>query len=208
MQKAEALKFIKELKNVDLHTLAKKHGVTFIGESGKINKGWAGQVIERHLGLDLNSSRAPNLGSWELKQIPLHYKQGKLLIKETMAITMIDPINIKSTSFEDSHLLTKLRRAIIVARTVGEDAHAPSVVHKVVALELEGELYEQVKEDYLLAQRVIIEGKIPLSGRMGLWIQPRTKGAKDSTSRAFYARRNFLSKILNIPYLLNPPKHK
>ncbi len=208
MQKAEALRLIRKLKGNDLHELAKKHGVSLIGKSGNLDKGWAGQVVERCLGIDKNSSRSPNLGSWELKQIPLHYKKGKLLIKETMAITMIDLVNIKQASFENSHLLTKLRRAIIVARIVGENAYAPSVVHKVVALELKDELYEQVKQDYLLVQRVIREGKIPLTGKMGRWVQPRTKGAKGSDSRAFYARREFLSKVLAIDYLLDASKQK
>jgi DNA mismatch repair protein MutH len=36
-----------------------------------------------------------------------------------MAITMIDPVNVCQKSFEDSHLLAKLKKAVIVARTVG-----------------------------------------------------------------------------------------
>ena len=215
MTKDEALRRLKELEGVDLHTLIERHGITFRHANGKINKGWAGQVIERHLGLDLNTSRSPNLGSWELKQIPLHYKNGKLLIKETMAITMIDPVNVQKTPFEESHLLTKLQRVIIVARIVGEDASQPTMIHKVVALELEDDLYKDVKRDYLEVQSVLRDrvavnglGFRLLSGKMGKYVQPRTKGSKGSNTRAFYARREFLSRVLGIDYLVDTSKQK
>ena len=45
--------------------MATAYGIT-VFKDGKKNKGWAGYVIERYLGLPMNSSRAPNFGSWEL----------------------------------------------------------------------------------------------------------------------------------------------
>jgi hypothetical protein len=43
------------------------------------------------------------------------------------------------------------------------------------------------------------QGFEALTGRMGVFIQPRTKGAgHGSTSRAFYARVPFLKKIILI----------
>lgn len=39
-----------------------------------------------------------------------------MTVKETMAITMIDPFNVKATPFEKSHLLMKLKKAVICAR--------------------------------------------------------------------------------------------
>ena len=110
MQRQEALLKLSELIGQDLRLLADKYKVTVFKE-GKPNKGWAGHVLERHLGLPINSSQSPNFGSWELKIIPLKYlKSGKLTVKETMAITMIDAYNIESTDFENSHLLAKLRK--------------------------------------------------------------------------------------------------
>jgi len=96
--------------------LAEKYNVT-IYCNGKINKGWAGHVFERYLELPINSAQSPNFGSWELKSIPLKYKKnGELTFKETMAITMINPINVCQKTFEESHLLAKLRKAVVVAR--------------------------------------------------------------------------------------------
>src|SRR4051812_5771170 len=116
MDRKEALKRIRLLEGVDLRPLADKYGVT-VWVGGKKNKGWAGHVIERHLGLALNSSRSPNFGSWELKVIPLRRGKNAILkVKETMAITMIDAVEVKAKDFEDSHLFNKLRKMIVVSR--------------------------------------------------------------------------------------------
>ena len=110
-----------------MHDLAKKYNVT-VYKNGKVNKGWAGHVFERYLELPINSAQSPNFGSWELKSIPLKkLKNGSWTVKETMAITMIDPVNIIQKEFEDSHLLAKLKKAVIVVRTVGENVDEPSL---------------------------------------------------------------------------------
>lgn len=108
MERNEAVKKIQEIVGHDLRKLADLHSVT-VFLHGKKNKGWAGQVIERHLGLPLSSAQVPNFGSWELKLISLKYlESGELTVKETMAITMINAHNVGQTEFENSHLLSKL----------------------------------------------------------------------------------------------------
>lgn len=203
MNREEAIKKLSELIDVDLHTLTDKYGVTVQAPNGRINKGWAGHVCEHYLGLPINSSQSPNFGSWELKSIPLHYlKNGKLVFKETMAITMIDPWEVGKTPFEDSHLYAKLKKAVCVARIVGKDFSEPTIVHSVTAIDLAGKIYEQVKEDYELVQDCINDpnrGFDALTGSMGVYIQPRTKGrGHGSTSRAFYARKNFLAEYIKL----------
>ncbi len=99
MERREAIRKLQELVGRELHELAEQYGVT-IYRKGRVNKGWAGHVFERHLQLPLNSAQSPNFGSWELKSIPLKYKQnGELTFKETMAITMIDPVNVCQKEF-------------------------------------------------------------------------------------------------------------
>ncbi len=195
MERREAIQKLSTIEGEDLRNLAEKYEVT-VHKGKKINKGWAGQVLERHLGLPINSSRSPNFGSWELKTIPLKYlKSGKLTIKETMAVTMIDPYNVERTDFEDSHLLIKLRRMIVAARIWESQKEERSILHRVTTFDLDDiEVYNQVKADYNLVRETIhTKGFSALTGKMGVYIQPRTKGrGHGSTSRAFYARKSFL----------------
>ncbi len=201
MDRNEALKKISLLVGKDLRILAPDFQVT-VFKNGKKNKGWAGHVIERYLGLPINSSQSPNFGSWELKTISLKYlRDGKLSIKETMAITMIDPYNIIRTEFKDSHLLLKLKKTILAARVWEGKDEKRSLLYSVNTFDLgKTEIYKQVEADYNLVKKTIEEkGFSALTGKMGVYVQPRTKGAgHGSTSRAFYARTSFLKKIFEI----------
>jgi DNA mismatch repair protein MutH len=198
MERQEAIEKIKELVGQDLRKFADKYGVT-VFKGGKKNKGWAGHVIERHLGLPINSSQSPNFGSWELKTISLkHLKSGELTIKETMAITMIDPYNVKIINFKNSHLLAKIKKMVIAARVWENQEETSSLLYAVKTFDLDSpEIYRQIKNDYDLVRKTVIEkGFSALTGKMGVFIQPRTKGAgHGSTTRAFYARTSFLKKI-------------
>lgn len=202
MEREAAVILLNELLQRDLRVMADEYKITVWKSEGKKNKGWAGHTIERYLGLPINSSRAPNFGSWELKTIPLKMlKNGKIAIKETMAITMIDPINIINTPFEQSHLLLKMKKMIIGCRMFCDVNETESIFHSLLTFNLDNpEIYQQVKEDYDLVRKVIIEqGFSALSGKMGVYIQPRTKGpGHGSTSRAFYARATFLKKLLEL----------
>jgi hypothetical protein len=153
--------------------------------------------------LPINSAQSPNFGSWELKSIPLkRLKNGNLAFKETMAITMIDPVNVCQKEFEQSHLLSKLQKAVIVARTVGKSVDDPSYIHSVTEFDLDHDLYHAVKADYDLVRSVLLDenkGFKYLTGKMGVYIQPRTKGAgHGSISRAFYARPKFLAEFIKL----------
>jgi DNA mismatch repair protein MutH len=153
MERTEAICKLKQLESRNLHELAIEYEVTVTSPNGKVNKGWAGHVCERYLGLPINSAQSPNFGSWELKSIPLKRKRdGSLAFKETMAITMIDEYNVRRTPFEDSHLLAKLRKAVIVAGIVGNSYDEPTFVHLVTGIDLSGDLYDAVREDYELVR--------------------------------------------------------
>lgn len=202
MKRIEAIIKLRELVGKELHELAEQYEVT-IYRNNRVNKGWAGHVFERHLQLPINSAQSPNFGSWELKSIPLRYKKnGELTFKETMAITMIDPVNVCQKEFEESHLLAKLQKAVIVARIVGANVDEPSYIHSVVEFDLEGELYKAVKADYDLVRNTLLDpnkGFHALTGRMGVYVQPRTKGqGHGSTTRAFYARPKFLARFIKL----------
>ncbi|MBM3602289.1 MAG: hypothetical protein FJX22_00700 [Alphaproteobacteria bacterium] len=203
MKRAEAIAKLNQLAGVDLHSLAKQFDVTVLSPNGKVNKGWAGHVCERFLGIPINSAQSPNFGSWELKSIPLkRLKNRQLQFKETMAITMIDPYHVARTPFEESHLLAKLQKAVCVVRQVGASYNDPSFIHSIVTLDLLGDLYTTVKADYEAVQDCLNDparGFDALSGRMGVFVQPRTKGSgHGSVSRAFYARPKFLARFVKL----------
>ena len=194
----QATRLILQLQGIDLHKVASEHGITVLNSDGKINKGWAGLAIERHLGMAANCVQEPDFGDWELKVVPVRkLGSGQLKVKETMAITMINPKQVKETTFENSHLLSKLRKLLLVARVVGNHAMDPTYIQSAAAFNLSGQTYETVKADYESVQRTIIEsGFDSLTGRMGKLVQPRTKGQANTNTRAFYARTGFLESLL------------
>jgi DNA mismatch repair protein MutH len=199
MKKIEALKKLKLLKGLNIRDITQKYEVT-VWKNGKINKGWFGHTIERYLGLPINSSQSPNFGSWELKTISMKkLKNGEIVPKETMAITMIDAFNVKNTPFEESHLFSKLKKMVICVRLFDSKLEEKSILLDVVDFNLENhEVLSQIKSDYeLIRQTIINDGFAKLTGKMGVFIQPRTKGAgHGSTSRAFYARISLIKKII------------
>lgn len=205
IDKEKAIAKLKELIGQDLRPLATKLGVTvFTDEKSRKgrNKGWAGQVLERCIGLGVCNIQAPNGGHWELKMVSLKkLKNGKIVPKETMQVTMINPNQVKDTPFESSHLLHKLKEVVICARLYNDINETKSDLFSVGTFDLnDKELYVQVKKDYDLARNTLkTKGFKALTGYMGVYIQPRTKGAgHGSTSRAFYARPNFIKKVLGI----------
>jgi DNA mismatch repair protein MutH len=201
MERNEAVQRLRELQGQDLRPLADRYQVT-VWSGDKKNKGWAGHVLERHLGLPINSSQSPNFGSWELKIVPLKRKRsGNLQVKETMAITMIDSYNVAQTPFEQSHLLAKLRKAVVCARVFESQEDARSLLVRVATFDLsEQKMLDQVRDDYELVRACIrTKGFESLTGAMGVLVQPRTKGpGHGSTSRAFYARTGFVASILGL----------
>ena len=200
MERQKAVEELSTIAGQDLRELASEYEVT-VFKGKKKNKGWAGHVLERHLDLPINSAQAPNFGSWELKTVPLKYLQnGELRIKETMAVTMIDPYNVEKTDFEDSHLLTKLRKMVVAARIWESQQEERSIFYGVTTFDLldDPEIYNQIKADYNLVRGIIrTRGFSALKSTMGKYIQPRTKGrGHGSISRAFYARKPFLNEFV------------
>ena len=202
MEREEALTKLLTLKGQDLRPLADAHDVTVRTPRGTLNKGWVGHTVERILGIPLNSSRNPNGGSWELKTTSLKYlKNGELRPKETLAITMINPDEVLNTPFRESHLLAKLRSMLLLARIYEGPGEESAIVHFVGEFDLDNAAtYQQVQNDYNTVRRTIqSRGFNSLTGSMGELVQPRTKGSgRGSQSRAFYARTQFLKRILGI----------
>ena len=112
--RAVAIKNLKKYVGKDLRALALSKGITTY-DDGKQNKGWKGLILERLAGLKTNVSKAPNGLSWELKSVSFRYLKDNLIPKETMAITMINPEELKKDDFFKSHCWAKLKSIIFCA---------------------------------------------------------------------------------------------
>jgi DNA mismatch repair protein MutH len=209
LPRAEALRRLKLLSGKDLRPLAEQYHVT-VWKNGHKNKGWAGQVIEQYLGLPQNSLQAPDFGSWELKVVPLRRAAaGILRVKESMAITMIEPAEVVANRFADSHLYDKLRSMIVVARIFENVEDTSSLLHSAAEFDLDDpSIRKQVETDYEAIREIIkTSGLDALTGDAGKYVQARTKGrGHGSTSRAFYARALFVAHILNLQKLAWMPR--
>ncbi len=185
----------------NLRPLAEQYGVT-VWKSGRKNKGWAGMTVEQLLGHRQDAAQAPDFGSWELKVVPIvRNAQGHWQVKETMAITMIDPKNVAETPFDHSHLLDKLHALLVCAREWKNDRDEESRLVKLGTFDLtDGDTFRQVQADYELVQKTIrAEGAKALTGWMGNLVQPRTKGPGHGVhTHAFYARTTFVSRMLKL----------
>jgi len=204
--RATAIKNLKKYIGQDLRKLAKDLGITTY-ETGKQNKGWKGLVLERLAGLQTNVSKAPNGLSYELKSVAFHYVKNELVPKETMAITMINPEELKNHSFFESHCWAKLKAIVFCAvKWNGKNSESSELI-KVASLDFaeDDELIKEIKADYdFIREKLIKRGFESLTGKDGKWIQARTKGIgginprtgkRRPITRAFYARKSLVKKI-------------
>jgi DNA mismatch repair protein MutH len=195
-----ALERLRDLLGRDLRALGRAYGVTFEREGAR-NKGWAGQVVERCLGLAADGQQLPDFGDWELKVVPLvERKDGVLVPRETMAITMFTAADLER-DFEASHLYDKLRRLVVVARIYEGPDEARSLVYDARAFDLDAPgLLAAVAADYDEIRWVARnEGLAALTGRVGRLVQPRPKGdGRLADGHAFYARKGFVARMLGL----------
>lgn len=197
--KDDAIAKLRVLLGKDLREYARQYGIN-IFKDGKLNKGWAGDTLERYLGLSKNNNQAPNGRYFELKQISLkRLKDRSIVPKETMQITMIDKNHLEP-DFLKSHTYHKMK-SIVMCAILYSSPGGPTVLERVDDFDITGhETFEQVKNDYEhISSTLNSQGFGALKSEMGVYIQPRTKGAgHGTTSRAFYARTGFLKKVLGL----------
>jgi DNA mismatch repair protein MutH len=198
--KETAIRNLKQYIGQDLYALAISDGI-FVIRNGKQNKGWKGHILEYLAGLPSSSDKRPNGGTYELKSVSFHYSNGILVPKETMAITMINPDELKAYGFYESHCWNKLRSMIFCA-VMWHGQHVPKAeLLKVVSFNFKenAPLVLEIKADYdFIRAKLISYGFGSLTGKDGKWIQARTKGpGHGSISRAFYARTGLVKLIFD-----------
>jgi DNA mismatch repair protein MutH len=209
LDRKEAVRRINLLVGKDLRPMADEYQIP-VWKNGHENKGWSGLVIERYLGLPQNSRQAPDFGVWELKVVPLRRApDGTLRVKESMAITMLEPAEVLANEFEDSHLHDKLRSMVVVSRIYESPEERHSILHAAAEFDLDNaKIRAQVKTDYeTIREQIRRRGIDSVTGDLGKLVQARTKGrGHGSTTRAFYARPSFVAHILNLQKLASMPR--
>jgi DNA mismatch repair protein MutH len=199
--RATAIKNLRKYIGQDLAKFAKRFSITTY-KNGKQNKGWKGLVLERLAGLETNVSKAPNGLSYELKSVAFRYVKDKLEPKETMAVTMINPQELKKDDFFKSHCWAKLKSIVFCAVMWHGKNSKNAELLKVESFDFleDDDLIKEIKADYdFIREKLIKHGFQSLTGRDGKWIQARTKGpGHGSISRAFYARKELVKKIFEI----------
>ena len=158
--------------------------------------------MERLAGLETNVSKAPNGLTYELKSVAFRTVKGELVPKETMAITMINPEELKVHTFFESHCWAKLKTIVFCAVEWNGTNSEEAKLLKVTSLDFaeDDELIKEIEADYdFIRNKLITQGFDALTGKDGKWIQARTKGpGHGSISRAFYARTSLVKKIFEI----------
>src|SRR2546421_5438273 len=209
LDRHEAVRRINLLAGKDLRPMADEYKIP-VWKNGHENKGWAGLVIEHYLGLPQNSRQEPDFGDWELKVVPLRKDaQGNLRVKESMAVTMLEPAEVVANKFEDSHLYDKLRSMVVVSRVWESAQELRSMLHAAAEFDLDNpDIRKQVVSDYeSIRAQIRQHGIDSVTGDLGKLVQARTKGpGHGSTTRAFYARAVFVGHILNLQKLAWMPR--
>lgn len=201
LSRADALTRLEPFLGADLRALANSYEVT-VWRDGRRNKGWAGQTVERLLGMAINSDQAADFGDWELKVVPLvpATSRGGWRLKESMAITMFNVADLEEQAFADSHLFAKLGRLLVVGRSYEGPSESRSVLLGAAAFDLdEPALYAAIEDDYEEIRWVVRhEGIHALGGHIGRFVHPRPKGGKDAETMGFYARKSLVGRILGV----------
>ena len=161
------------------------------------NKGATGLLLETITGIP-HTSNCLDCEDGELKTFPLKKLQnGSLVPKETLAVTMVCPEELKEKCFADSRCCKKMNRMLVVPylRDGNNIVYLkPTLLEK----EKRPELYTILENDYQTIQRdYTLSGT--LKSEVGTYLKSRTKGAgHGSTSRAFYLRTTFLKEYIPI----------
>lgn len=155
------------------------------------NKGGVGHHLESLLGIP-KSSNCLDFADGELKAFPLKkLKDGRLVPKETVAVTMATGFTEKE--FDDHRAGKKLSNTLFVPYyREGDTVEYKDPIH----FTRDSALYGKLQDDYnTIKGEYAVKGK--LSSSTGEYLQTRTKGQKDSDTRAFYVRTGFLGEIMN-----------
>jgi DNA mismatch repair protein MutH len=208
-QELEALlAHARALIGVELGELAEQLGLPVPSDAAgaERSKGWAGQIVERELGVEA-AGRGPDFAhlGLELKTVPV---DADLNPRESTAVCQIDPIAIAAESWATSAVRDKLARVLFVAIERPPGTHAPSE-RRVSAVRLWS---PSVDEDQLLradfelfVREYFRRGRAgAITGHLGQVLQVRPKGRNADDVRDGYDERGRPIRVGKSGFYLRP----
>ena len=163
------------------------------------NKGLPGTFLEELLGIP-HTSNCLDCSDGELKTFPVkRLKNGTLVPKESVAVTMLSKEELKQNDFQASKVCKKMNRMLIVPYLRTGDT-VRFMTPRIIDKDAEGclELYAALEADYSEIKREYLATGV-LKSKTGKFLQNRTKGAgHGSTSRAFYLRPAFMKQCITL----------
>ena len=161
------------------------------------NKGLPGTFLEELLGIP-HTPNCLDCSDGELKIFPVKkLKNGTLVPKETIAVTMLSTDELRTCDFAASRCCKKMSRMLVVPYYREGDTirfMTPKIIDR--ALSEFTELYAVLEADYNLIRTNYIASGV-LQSETGTLLQNRTKGAgHGSTSRAYYLRPEFMKRCV------------
>ena len=161
------------------------------------NKGVAGFLVETLAGIPQTSNCLDCIDG-EVKCFPLKpLKSGALVPKETVAVTMIQPTTLATTSFADSNAYKKLANCLYIPYLRTGD-NIQLFKPAILTVPDSTPLFASLKTDYdAIVAAYVTTGTLAGTTGLGTYLQNRTKGAgHGTTSRAFYLRTGFLKEFV------------
>ena len=161
------------------------------------NKGLPGTFLEELLGIP-HTPNCLDCSDGELKTFPVkRLKNGNLVPKETIAVTMLSTEELRLCDFPSSKCCKKMSRMLLVPYLRTGDT-VRFMTPRIVDREAGdcAELYAVLEADYGEIRAQYLASGL-LKSRTGKFLQNRTKGAgHGSTSRAFYLRPAFMKRCV------------
>jgi hypothetical protein len=163
------------------------------------NKGLSGLFLEKLLGIP-PTSNCLDCSDGELKLFPLKkLKCGTYVPKESIAVTMLSPGELRTQDFNSSKCCKKMSRMLLVPYYRTGDIiqfRTPKIIDRTDAQF--HDVYATIESDYHAIQTHYVETGI-LQSKTGTLLQNRTKGAgHGTTSRAFYLRPAFIKQCMRL----------
>lgn len=164
------------------------------------NKGSPGILLEKLTGVPTSSALLDALDG-ELKMVPYkRLKNGTLVPKETIAVTMMNCDKLSTTAFDESHCAAKLRRMLIVPYVRdGDNIRLLKPTLFDASAPCNQEVFALLSADYTAIQ-IEWTTKKELHSVTGTLLQTRTKGPGGTAkkTRAFYLRPAFMKKVVKL----------